>query len=127
MFKNNYIIVHNTNNQWHMSLGHMYAQHMKGWLSPYNAITTYQTSWPLNKAILARRTKCHIPPYPNNYENYKLLLNYLIHMWAVPRVSHLLLGGSEYTQLLFLKTFLHYCINACSKLLPNKCMELNKN
>ena len=41
------------------------------------------------------------PPYPYNYENYKLLLNYLIHMWAVPGDSHLLLDGLDYTQLLF--------------------------
>ena len=84
-----------------MSLGHMHVQHMRGWLSPYNAITAYQTSRPLNKAIWARRTKCHSPPYPYNYENYKLLLSYLIHMWVVPRDSQLPLGGLDYTQLLF--------------------------
>ena len=44
MFKINYIIAHNINNQCHMSLGHMHAQHMRGWLSPYNTITAYQTS-----------------------------------------------------------------------------------
>ena len=26
-----------------MSLGHMHVQHMGGWLSPYNAITAYET------------------------------------------------------------------------------------
>ena len=26
----------------------------------------------------------------------------------------------------FMNTFLHYCINTCSKLLPNKYMELNE-
>ena len=46
----------------------------------------------LNKAIWARRTKCHSPPYPYNYENNKLLLNYLMHMWTVPRDSPLLHG-----------------------------------
>ena len=30
--------------QCHMSLGHVHAQHMVGWLSPYNAITAYRTS-----------------------------------------------------------------------------------
>ena len=40
-------------------------------------------------------------PYPYKYENYKLLLNSLIHMWAVPRNSHLLLGGLDYVKLLF--------------------------
>ena len=34
MFKNDYIIVHNINNQWHMSLWHMHAQDREGWLSP---------------------------------------------------------------------------------------------
>ena len=28
----------------HMSLGHVHAQHMASWLSPYNAITAYHTS-----------------------------------------------------------------------------------
>ena len=45
---------------------------------------------------------------------------------AVPRDSQLPLGGLYYTKLLFLNTFLHYCINTCSKLLPNKYMELNE-
>ena len=44
MFRYNYIISHNINIQCHMLLGHMHAQHMGGWLSPYNAITTYETS-----------------------------------------------------------------------------------
>ena len=47
-------------------------------------------------------------------------------MWAVPRDSHLLLGGLDYTQLLFMNTFLHYCRKTCSKLLPNKYKELNE-
>ena len=80
MFKINYIISHNINNQWHMSQGHMHGQHKGGWLSPYNAITEYQTSWPLNKAMWGRRTKYHSPSYPYNYENYKLLLNCSIHL-----------------------------------------------
>ena len=44
MFNNNHIISHNINTQCHMSLGHKHAQHMEGWLSPYNALTAYQTS-----------------------------------------------------------------------------------
>ena len=28
-----------------MSLGHVHVQHMVGWLSPYNAITAYHTSY----------------------------------------------------------------------------------
>ena len=34
-------------------------------------------------------------PYPYNYENNKLLFNYLMHMWAVPRDSPLLHGGLD--------------------------------
>ena len=44
MFNYNHIISHNINIQCHMSLGHMHVQHMGGWLSPYNAITAYETS-----------------------------------------------------------------------------------
>ena len=44
MYKINYIIAHNINNQCHMSLRHMHEQQKRSWLSPYNAITTYQTS-----------------------------------------------------------------------------------
>ena len=47
-------------------------------------------------------------------------------MCAVPRDIHLLLGGLDYTNLLFMNTFLCYCINTYSKLLPNKYMELNE-
>ena len=47
-------------------------------------------------------------------------------MLAVPRDSHLLLGGLDQAKLLFMNTFPHYCINTCSKLLPNKYMELNE-
>ena len=44
----------------------------------------------------------------------------------MPWDSHLLLGGLDYTNLLFMNTFLCYCINTYSKLLPNKYMELNE-
>ena len=44
----------------------------------------------------------------------------------MPRDSHLLLGGLDYLKLLFYEYFLHYYINTCSKLLPNKYMELNE-
>ena len=47
-------------------------------------------------------------------------------MCTVPRDSLLLLGGLDYTNLLFMNTFLCYCINTYSKLLPNKYMELNE-
>ena len=46
---------------------------MGGWLSPCTAITTYNLISSSNKAIWARRTKCHSPPYPYYYENKKLL------------------------------------------------------
>ena len=58
-------------------------------------------------------------PLPYNYENNKLLLNYLMHMWAVPRDFLLL-------HYYFMNIFLCYCINTSSILLPNKYMELNK-
>ena len=74
---------------------------MGGWLSPYTAITAYNTTSLSNKAIWARRTKCHSPPYPYYYENKKLLLNYIIHMWAVPRDCPLLYGELENVKLLF--------------------------
>ena len=101
MFNTNHIISHNINIQCHMSLGHMHAQHMGGWLSPYDALTAYQTSWSCNKAIWARRTKIAQSPLPIHYENYKLLTNYFIHIWTVPRDSRLLLGGLDYAKLLF--------------------------
>ena len=50
-----------------------------------------------------------------------------MHMWAVPRESSLLHGGSENVKLLFMNIFLCYCINTYSKLWPNKYMELNKS
>ena len=74
---------------------------MGGWLSPCTAITAYNTTSSGNKAIWARRTKCHSPPYPYYYENNKLLLNYTMHMWAVPRDSPLQHGGLENIKLLF--------------------------
>ena len=49
-----------------------------------------------------------------------------MHMWAVPKDCFLPHGDSENVKLFFMKTFLCYCINTCSKLLPNKYMELNK-
>ena len=42
-----------------------------------------------------------VPPYPNNMKNYKPLLNYFIHIWAVPRDSQLLLSGFIYAKILF--------------------------
>ena len=36
-----------------------------------------------------------------HYENYKLLTNYFIYIWAVPRDSYLLLVGLDYAKLLF--------------------------
>ena len=47
-------------------------------------------------------------------------------MWAVPRDSPLPYGNLENAKLLFMNTFSHYYINTCSKLLPNKYMELNE-
>ena len=47
-------------------------------------------------------------------------------MVAVPRNSLLLYGDLEIVKLLFCEYFLHYCINTCSKVLPNKYMELNE-
>ena len=47
-------------------------------------------------------------------------------MWTVPKNTPLLQGDLENVILLFMNTFLCYCINTCSKLLPNKYMELNK-
>ena len=95
MWYNDYIIEHNMNMQWHIGIWQSHIQHMGGWLSPCTAITAYSTIWSLNKAIWARRTKCHSPPYPYNYENNKLSLNYLMHMWAVPRESHLPQSGLD--------------------------------
>ena len=40
-------------------------------------------------------------PLPIHSENYKLLTNYFIHIWAVPSDSHLPLGGLDYAKLLF--------------------------
>ena len=68
---------------------------------PCSAITAYNLILSSNKAIWARRTKCHSPPYPYYYENKKLLLNYVMHMWAVPRDSPLLHGDLENVKLLF--------------------------
>ena len=47
-------------------------------------------------------------------------------MWAVPRDSPLPHGDLEKPNYYFMNIFLHYCINTCSKLLPNKYMELNE-
>ena len=74
---------------------------MGGWLSPCTTITAYNTTSSGNTAIWARRTKCHSPPYPYYYENNKLLLNYVMHMWAIPRDSPLLHGDLENVTLLF--------------------------
>ena len=52
---------------------------MGGWLSPCTTITAYNTTSLSNKAIWARRTKCHSPPYPY-YNGNKKLLNYVMHM-----------------------------------------------
>ena len=49
-------------------------------------------------------------------KNYKLLSNYFIHIQAVPRDSHLPLGGLNYAKLLFYEYLSAYCINTCSKL-----------
>ena len=74
---------------------------MGGWLSPCTAITAYNTTSLSNKAIWARRTKCHSLPYPYYYENKKILLNYVMHMKAIPRDSPLLHGDLENVKLLF--------------------------
>ena len=87
--------------QCHISIYQLYIQHLGGWLFPRTAITTYNTTSSGNIAIWARRTKCHSPPYPYYYENNKLLLNYVIHMLAVPRDSLLLHGDLENVKLLF--------------------------
>ena len=73
---------------------------MGGWLSPCTVITAYNLISSSNKAIWARRTKCHSSPYPYYYENKKLLLNYTMHMSAVPRNSLLLHGSLENVKLL---------------------------
>ena len=73
---------------------------MRGWLSPYTTITTYNLISSSNKAIWARRTKCHSPPYPYYYENKKLLLNYVMHMQTLSRDSPLLYGDLENVKLL---------------------------
>ena len=99
---------------------------MGGWLSPCTAITAYNTTSSGNIAIWARRTKCHSPPYPYYYENNKLLLNYIMHMCAIPMDSSLPHGDLEISKYYFMNTFLCYCINTCSKLLPNKYIELNE-
>ena len=44
----------------------------------------------------------------------------------MPGDLHLQLGGLDYTNVLFMNISLCYCINTYSKLLPNKCMELNE-
>ena len=101
MFNNNHIISHYIN----ISMSYVtrtYACTTYGRLAiPYNAITACETTRPCNKAIWARRTKIGQSPLPIHYENYKLLTNYFIHIWAVPRDSHLLLGGLDYDKLLF--------------------------
>ena len=74
---------------------------MGGWLSPCTAITAYNTTSSGNIAIWARRTKCHSPPYPYYYENKKILLNYVMHMWAGSRDSSLLYDDLEIVKLLF--------------------------
>ena len=53
---------------------------MGGWLSPCTAITTYNLISSSNKAIWARRTKCHSPPTHTIMKIKKLLLNYVMHM-----------------------------------------------
>ena len=58
----------------------MHTQHVGGWLSPSTAITAYNTTRSYKKAIWARRTKCHSPPYPYKNANNKLLLNCLMHI-----------------------------------------------
>ena len=50
---------------------------------------------------MGRRTKIAQSPLPIHYEINKLLTNYFILIWAVPRDSHLLLGGLDYAKLLF--------------------------
>ena len=47
-------------------------------------------------------------------------------MWTVPRDSSLPHDDLENVKLLFMDTFLCYCINTYSKLLPNKYIELNE-
>ena len=59
-------------------------------------------------------------------KNYKLLSNYFIHIWAVPRDSHLLLGGLICAKLLFYEYLSMLLYKYISKLLPNKYMELNE-
>ena len=78
---------------------------MGGWLSLCTAITAYITTSSGNKAIWARRIKCHSPPYPYYYENNNLLLNYVMHIQSVPRDSPLLHGGLENDKLLFYEYF----------------------
>ena len=112
--------------QWYIGIWQLHIHHMGGWLSPCTAITAYNTRWSGNKAIWARRTKCHSPPYPYYYGNNKLLLNYAMHMWAVPRDSPYCMVVWKMSNYYFMNIFLCYFINTCSKLLPNKYMELNK-
>ena len=95
------IIVHNINIQWHISIYQLYIQHIGGGLSPCSTITAYNTTSSGNIAIWARRTKCHSPSFLYYYENKKILLNYVMHMWAVSRDSPLLHGDLENVKLLF--------------------------
>ena len=78
---------------------------MGGWLSPCTAITAYNTTSLGNKAIWARRTKCHSPPYPYYYGNKKILLNYVMHMWTVPRDSSVPHDDLKNVKLLFYEYF----------------------
>ena len=57
----------------HISIYHLYLDHMGGWLTLCTAITAYNTTSSGNIAIWARRTKCLGPPYPYYYGNNKLL------------------------------------------------------
>ena len=86
------IIVHNTSMQCHISIYLSYIHDMGGWLSPCTAITTYNTTSLGNKAIWARRTKCHSPPYPYYYGNKKytcgLYLGTLLYCMVIWKMSN---------------------------------------
>ena len=66
-----------------------------------------------------------VPP-PIDYENYKLLINYFIHKWAVPGDSHLLLGGLDYAKLIFYEYLSALMYKYMFEIIPKKYMELNE-
>ena len=70
----------------HMSLGHVHAQQMVGWLSPYNAITTYiqhdQAIWQYGQEGLNTTVPLTHVIYENiNY--YKIFYTHMGYAWRL--------------------------------------------